>query len=179
MLIGTLSEPTLNRDGTWNLTVSGVQDFSELYEELKGNRIRVDIRKYHPGRSLTANAYAWELIDEIATKLRLPKPDIYRSAIQEIGGVSFTAEMLTEAIPTFRQIWEKGHTGRQVIVIPGNTDPVSEIVRVYYGSSDYDTAQMSRLIDSLIQEAESLGIPTLPDPDRQKLIDKWKPQVII
>ena len=178
MITGFLKEPTLNRDGTWNLTVSGVPDFSELYEDLKSEKVRVDIRKYSPRRSLNANAYAWELIDQIAAKLNLPKTDVYRAAIQEIGGVSVSAEMQTESIPVFRQIWEKGHTGRQVIIVPGSKDPATEVVRIYYGSSEYDTAQMARLIDNLIQDAESLGIPTLPDPDREKMLAKWKPKIL-
>jgi len=32
---------------------------------------------------------------------------------------------------------------------------------VYYGSSTYDTKQMSALIDSLVQDAQALGIETL------------------
>ena len=35
-------------------------------------------------------------------------------------------------------------------------------VNLIYGSSAYDTAQMSRLIDQLIQDAKALGIETLP-----------------
>lgn len=176
MLVGTISEPTLNRDGTWNLTLSGVQDFSELYETLKGKKVRADLREFRPSRSRNANAYAWELIDLIAARMSLPKTDVYRSAIQDIGGVSFSAEMESEAIPLFRQIWERGHIGRQVVVVPGTRDESTEVVRIYFGSSEYDTAQMSRLIDHLIQDAESLGIPTLPDPERQKLLDRWKPK---
>lgn len=176
MLVGSLKEPTLNRDGSWNLTVAGVADFSELYEDLKEKKVRVELREFHPHRSLNANAYAWELIDQIAARMALPKTDVYRAAIQDIGGVSITAEMETAAIPTFRRIWEHGHTGRQVVVVPGNTDPLTEIVRIYFGSSEYDTVQMSRLIDHLIQDAEALGIPTLPDPDREKLLNKWKPK---
>ena len=52
--------------------------------------------------------------------------------------------------------------------IPGCTN-----VTLWYGSSVYDTRQMSALIDSLIQEAESLGIPTITKRKKESLIGKW------
>ena len=46
-------------------------------------------------------------------------------------------------------------------------------VRVYYGSSTYDTAQMSALLDSLIQDAEALGIPTITPKEEERMLGKW------
>ena len=44
----------------------------------------------------------------------------------------------------------------------------------YYGSSAYDTAEMSRLIDSLVSEAKSLGIETLTPNELERLKTAWK-----
>ena len=179
-MIGRLKEPTVNRDGTWNLTVAVSADFSELYEELKDATVTVEIKKYRKHRSRDANAYAWVLIDQITTKLQEKEPkagwkpaDVYRNAIREIGGVSTIVGIKTDAVETFRRNWEANHLGRQVEVIEGSTKEGWSNVRVFWGSSEFDTAQMSRLIDSLIQDAEALGIPTITDAEAERLLGKW------
>lgn len=44
----------------------------------------------------------------------------------------------------------------------------------YYGSSDFDRAQMSRLIDNLMWDCEAVGVETLP-PDKVALLkEDWE-----
>ena len=46
-------------------------------------------------------------------------------------------------------------------------------VVLYYGSSTFDTQQMSRLIDGLVQDCRALGLETLP-PDKLALLkEAW------
>lgn len=47
------------------------------------------------------------------------------------------------------------------------------IVRAYYGSSRYNTKQMSRLIDSLMEDCEAVGIVTISEKDKGLLLDDW------
>ena len=65
---GRLTGFSLNRDGTQNITVTVAADFGGMYDELKDADIEVEIKKAAHHRSLQANAYAWVLIDEIATR---------------------------------------------------------------------------------------------------------------
>ena len=44
----------------------------------------------------------------------------------------------------------------------------------YHGSSTYDTAQMSRLIDSLVQDCRQLDIETLPPEKLALLKEAWR-----
>ena len=44
---------------------------------------------------------------------------------------------------------------------------------VYFGSSTYDSEQMSALLDSLIQDAEALGIPTITPKEEERMLGKW------
>ena len=99
---------------------------------------------------------------------------MYRTAIREIGGVSDYYGMKEEAYEAFCEIWTEGHLGRQVEIIPGSTKPGWINVRAWKGSSDFDSAQMARLIDSLIQEAESQGIPTVPDQEVERMLGQWQ-----
>lgn len=172
-MIGKLKDMTFNSDGTQNITITVGADFRETYEKLKDSSIKVEIKKASNRRSNNQNSFAWELIDQIAEESHKKVSDVYRDAIREIGGVSTTVGMKDEAIQTFREGWEKGHLGRQVEVIPGSTKPGWSNVKIFFGSSEFDTSQMSRLIDILIQDAESLGIPTLTEKQLEKYYGKW------
>ena len=171
---GWLKDLTVNRDGTQNVTVTVTSDFSATFDELNGKPVTIEIKKASKLRSRNANAFCWALIDQIAEKTGEKVSDVYRHAIREIGGVSTMVGMKDESIPTFRESWEKGHLGRQIEIIPGSTKPGWSNVKIWFGSSEFDTAQMSRLIDSLIQDAEALGIPTITDEEAQKMLGRWK-----
>ena len=169
---GRLTGFSLNRDGSQNVTVTVTADFGPMYDELKDHTVSVEIKKAVKHRSLEANRYAWVLIDKIAARTHIKASEVYRNAIRDIGGVSEDAFMKAEAVPVFRQIWEKGHMGNQVEVL--DEDPFGwATVRIWYGSSTYNSAQMSALLDSLIQDAEALGIPTITPKEEEKMLGKW------
>jgi hypothetical protein len=44
---------------------------------------------------------------------------------------------------------------------------------VYYGSSVYDTKQMSDLIDHLIQDCKALDIDAMSERERSLLLEEW------
>ena len=44
---------------------------------------------------------------------------------------------------------------------------------VYYGSSTYDTKEMSRLIDEVVSRAAELGIETIPKNELAELEEEW------
>lgn len=123
-------------------------------------------------RSLDANAYAWVLMDKIAAATGVPKSEIYRAAIKEIGGNSDVIRAKAEAVDSIIYGWEKNGLGWQTDVIP-SVDPGYCNIILYYGSSTYDSAQMSRLIDGLVQDAQALGIETLPPYKLAGMMEAW------
>ena len=171
-MIGKLSGFTYNRDGSQNITVTVTDNFAQEYEELKNNDVSVEIKKFFKKRSLDASAYAWTIIDKIAEKTGERKKDVYRHAIREIGGVSTIICVRDIAAESLCRGWEEHGTGwmteKTKSKIPGCTN-----VTLWYGSSVYDTKQMSALIDSLIQDAEALGIPTITEKEKEQLIGRW------
>jgi len=169
---GRLTGFSLNRDGSQNVTVTVTADFGPTYDELKDVPVSVEIKKAQKHRSIQANAYAWKLIDQIAAKTHVKASEVYRNAIRDIGGVSRDLYMKADAVDIFRQIWEAGHLGNQVEVLDVDETGWAN-VRAWYGSSFYDTAQMSALLDSLIQDAEALGIPTITPKEEERMLGKW------
>ena len=121
-------------------------------------------------RSLDANAYFWEFLDQLAVKLNIDKFRIYRELIRDIGGVSDQLIMKNEAVQRFCDGWSKNGRG-WFCDVEGSRRVGWATVTAYYGSSVYDTAQMSRLIDRLIWECNTVGIDTT-DLKTKTLIEK-------
>ena len=175
MIIGRLKELMWNSNAKeWVISFTTKQNPVEWFYRLKDHDLSIDMKKFYKKRSLDANNYAWMLIDKIAEVKRITKTEVYQLAIREIGGISVSGGMKTEAVPVFREIWCANHLGRRVEVIEGSKKEGWSNIRIYYGSSDFDTAQMARLIDSLIQDAESLGIPTISDEEAERMVGSWQ-----
>lgn len=119
-----------------------------------------DLTVHKQRRSRDANNFCWVLCEEIASKLfKTTKEDVYRRAIQRVG--VYKDFVLTEdEAKTFRIAWGKIGTGWITEAVDYDADGDRAIIRAYYGSSTYNTRQMSRLIDDLVQDAQALGIET-------------------
>ena len=168
---GRLLDLSFTLNGKQRLVIELDDDFRQDFAALKDHDVRVEIKKWRKKRSLDANAYAWVLIDKIAQTTGVPKTEVYRQAIREIGGVSDIVAVPDNAVDKFREGWSKQGIGWQTEIL--DSKPGYKRIVVYYGSSTYDTKQMSALIDSLVQEAQALGIETLPPHEIARLISLW------
>lgn len=113
-------------------------------------------------RSLSQNAYMWQLINEIGVKVRKSKEEVYLQMLKDYG-VSEIVSMLSSINPKgFFKYYEAIGTG-----IVNNKEFTH--YKIYKGSSEYDTKEMSVLIDGVIQEAENLGIHTLKKEEIEKM----------
>ncbi len=61
-------------------------------------------------RSLSANAYAWALMNQLAAKINRPVLDIYRDFIRDIGGSSALVTIRADAAKAFKK--RLGEQGR-------------------------------------------------------------------
>ena len=168
---GRLLDLSFTLNGKQRLVIELDDDFRQDFAALKDHDVRVEIKKWRKKRSLDANAYAWVLIDKIAQATGVPKTEVYRQAIREIGGVSDIVAVPDNAVDKFREGWSKQGIGWQTEIL--DSKPGYKRIVVYYGSSIYDTKQMSALIDSLVQEAQALGIETLPPAEIARLNSQW------
>ena len=123
-------------------------------------------------RSLDANAYAWVLIDKLATALRMSKIEVYRNAIRDIGGVSEIYCGKENAIEDLCKQWVKMGIGWQAETMPSKLPGCVNAI-LYRGSSEYDAKQMSVLIDHLVQDCKALDIETMPPDKLRGLLEAW------
>ncbi len=132
----------------------------------------VEVKEHREKRSLDANAYCWVLIDKLAENTGLDKITIYRSAIKDIGGNSETVCVLTEAADKLCRAWEHKGLGWQTERLTSKLKGCTNVI-LYYGSSEYDTRQMSRLIDNIVQDCKAQGVETMPPYELELLKQEW------
>ena len=158
--------------GKQRLTVELDGDFREQWDSLHDKDCDITVKRFRQKRSLDANAYAWVLIDKIARAKRLTKTEVYRNAIREIGGVSDIISIKKQALHRLQREWNSKGAGWQIEDIGGKIPGWTNVI-LYYGSSVYDSRQMSDLIDSLVQDAKALGIETKSEEEINSLLEEY------
>lgn len=150
------------------------QSAREMVDELKCHeKLTLKVSQFKKKRSLDANAYCWTLIGKIAEKTKVPKNEVYREAIRGIGGNYEIVCVKEEAADSLRSGWERNGIGWCTDTMLSKLDGCTNVM-LYYGSSTYDTEQMSRLIDNIIQDCKSLGIETKSHAEIESLLKDWR-----
>lgn len=125
-----------------------------------------EVKEVKEKRSLNSNNYAWKLITEIANVLRVSKEEVYLEMLKAYGQsqmVSVLAEI--DVSKYFKYYSEAGES-----ILNGKK---FKHYKVYMGSSEMDTKQMSILIDGIVQEAKNLDIETLTPAELSRLKEEW------
>lgn len=147
-----------------------VLDTVKELDEDKEYYLKID--KVRKKRSLNANGYMWELCEQIAQKVGLTKEEVYRQAVKSVG-VFQTVEINEKAESTLKHSWGLHGIGWIAETVDNSVKDGFKTVNLYYGSSTYNTKQMSRLIDCIVQDAKSVGIEVISDSDRALLLEDW------
>lgn len=160
-------------DGEWlSIRSRGAKQFCESLDPNK--KYDIEIKEHREKRSLDANAYCWVLIGKLAAKLLISPNEVYRQYIPDVGGNYHIIPIKEELVGAWDKQWCDGHDGRMTVDMgPCRTAAGYHNVRTYFGSSDYDTAQMSRLIDLIVQDCKAQGIETLTPDKLDAMKVKW------
>lgn len=162
------------------LVLNERQAAENLYDKFhQVEKLSIDISKYREKRSLNANSYMWVLCGELAKALsdekeKYTKEDIYRNAIKEIGVWKDFEGLSPDDAKTLRHAWEMLGTGWITEQVDYMQDGENVVVRCYYGSSQYNTKQMSRLISNIVQDCEAVGIETKTPDEIANMLSLWK-----
>lgn len=126
-----------------------------LKDLISCEKLDISIKKYREKRSLDANAYCWVLLQKMAEILKTDKWSLYLRMLKEYG--QFTHIVVKEqAVEAMKRQWRECE-----ILGPIKVGGMTGIqLQCYFGSSTYDTKQMSDFIDGIVREAQELGIDT-------------------
>ncbi len=134
---------------------------------------RIRIEKAKKKRTLDANAYCWTLIGKLASKLRVTPQEIYREAIRDTGAYT-VLPIAEDAVESFTDLWESRGIGWLVDDLgPCRRTEGYRNLRCWHGSSVYDSAEMSRLIDRIVDECKTQGVETLTPRELEEMKNAW------
>ena len=169
----TFTEARIERDnGLWLcIKVAEPAPAREFVLTKKDRVYSCEIKEHREKRSLDANRYYWELCGKLAKAINDKPENIYRSHIRDVGNYE-TICIQTRAVDDFKRRWCSNHLGRFVETRESKLQGCTTVL-AYYGSSDFDSLEMSRLIDNCIQDCKAVGVETLP-PDKIELLkEAW------
>lgn len=162
-------------DGNGLLTFKvSKNDMITLLKELeeKKDKLTIEVKEQTKKRSLNANSYFWKLCGELADKLNISSVEIYRNYITQLN-VYRDVEICDSAVDTLIHSWGLNGLGWIAEKIDTGEHEWFSIVRLYYGSSTFNTKQMARLIDMVITDCKEQGIETLTPKELSILKERW------
>lgn len=81
--------------------------------------------------------------------------------------------MKAEACDALRKHWGQNGLGWVSDVFPSKIPGCNNVI-LYAGSSTYNTEQMSRLIDLIVEECKAQGIETRPPEEIEAMMQYWE-----
>ena len=131
------------------------------FQDVKDDKeLTVQVKEYRQKRSLSQNAYMWVLLDEIGKAVNRSKEDIYKELVKDYG-VFEILPLKDDAVKRFNHNWSKNGLGWFTEIIGKSKLKGYTNLIAYYGSSTYDTKEMTRLLEAVINECQELGIQTM------------------
>ena len=156
--------------GQWNITftMNEASAINEVNNIQSCEKLSIKAVKHRNKRSLDANAYCWVILQKIAEVLHQDKWNVYLEMLGKYGVFTHiivkpnVVDKVKEEWRTVKELGEvsvNGMTGIQL--------------QCYFGSSTYNTKEMSVLIDGIVCEAKELGIETLPPDELERMKVEW------
>lgn len=126
----------------------------------------VEIKEYKRKRSLNANDYFWSLCGKLGNELRVSKEEMYIELLERYGQFEVASVLshidVTHYFKYFKEVGKSKLNGKEFTHY-----------RVFKGSSEYDTREMSILIDGVVSECQDLGIETMTPNELERLKAMW------
>lgn len=126
----------------------------------------VKIDKHREKRSLNANAYLWKLVTEIGNVLNKSKEEVYLQMLIDYGQSEMVSILSEIDVKGYFKYYKLAGTS----ILNGKE---FNHYKIYKGSSEYDTKEMSILLNGVVQEAKNLGIKTKDDIELERLVEEW------
>ena len=165
-LTGKLKEPVIDyATGRLIVQFEPYEDFRQAYEELKGcEKLSFEIKRFRRRRSLDANAYYWVLCTKLAGVLHTSNEEVHNEMLCSYGQPEiFEGKAAYITIPDTENAENKVKHAMDYHLKPtsqvreGLDGVMYRTYRLMRGSHTYNTMEMARLIDGLVQSCRDPG----------------------
>lgn len=145
---------------------------AEAFNNLPDKPLVLTIKEHRPKRSLDANAYFWTLCDKVAEKLNTTKEEVYKEKIRECGAFEIVP-IRADVVDSYIHRWSKNGLGWFAEPLGDSKLKGYTNVITYFGSSTYDSKEMSRITESLCEDCKDLGIQTESPDELQRMCEEY------
>lgn len=138
-------------------------------DKLRDCKLSIKVVKHKEKRSLDANAYAWVLMQKLAEAINSDKWTVYLECLIKHSKCFTHVIVKPEAVDKMKELYRtcvdlgeisvNGMTGHQL--------------QVYYGSSTFNTKEMSVFIDGIVRDCKDQGIETLTPIELENMKSQW------
>lgn len=142
--------------------------------------LSVSVKEYSKKRSLNANAYYWTLVGALAKALKITNAAMHNMLLRRYGVPEMIGGRLCYVtMPDTVEAEQKALEAETYHVKPTSDVRVGidgAFWRTYLmlkGSKQYDTKEMTRLIDGAVSECKELGIETLPRDQLERMLEDY------
>lgn len=167
---------SISRDwlsGKWEITFTTDENITGYIDKIKDKILRITVKQYREKRSLDSNAYAWVLMQKIAEAVHSDKWSVYLEMLEKYSRAFTHVIVRPDVVPRFEAEWR---TVRNLGEITVNGQTGIQL-QLYFGSSTFDTKEMSVFIDGLVEECRQLEIETLPPNEIERMKREWGVEV--
>ena len=137
-------------------------------EELENvDLLDIEAKKHREKRGINANNYAWKIITQIGNVLGKSKEEVYLEMLKKYGQSQMISVYDYIDVSKFLKYYEEA--GESLL-----NGKLFKHYKVYTGTSEYDTKEMSIFIDGVVEDAKELGIPTDTPEQIARYKEAWK-----
>ena len=156
--------------GSFRITFETPEDIAEEFTYLSQQKqVRVKATRYTRDRSLDANKMLWACLGDMAKVLHTDKWSLYLKMLKRYGKFTYIV-VKPSAVDAMKKQWRESEIVGTVQV--GDQKAIQMLC--YFGSSTYDTAEFSTLLDGVISEMREMGITPPPSEDIKHSLELWE-----
>lgn len=166
-------------DGTYRIAL--LTPVKPEIRALMGKPVQITITEIKARRSLDANAYYWKLLTQLAEKIGISKPFCHNIMLRRYG-----QEYIFDDKPVYALIPETEDNARKVDeetsvhlrptaeTKTGRDGVLYRTYKLMRGSHDYNTYEMSKLIDGLVSECRDHDIETITPQEMERMMKSYE-----
>lgn len=156
------------KTGRFRVTFESMEDISKQLESITDKLLNITAKIFRNKRSRDANSYSWVLMQKIAEDQHTDKWSVYLEMLGRYGvfthiivrpGVVDRVVSEWRTVKNLGEVTVSGQTGIQL--------------QCYFGSSTYDTKEMSVFIEGIVSECHELGVETATPEELDRMKKEW------
>ena len=173
---GTLRRDTSVKGQEITFVTKDVRESDKIFSEQGDKELEVIIRPVKKKRSLDANAYYWKLVTELAKVQRTSLSEMHNIELAEYGTPQKIDGKIMFSLIRDNDFYIKDD--KLHLKATSETEDRKGVTYRWFivmkGSSEYDTKEMSQLIDGVVSDAKAAGIETLTPDQLESMKQEWK-----